>query len=174
MPIWHGGGRKGLAMSNVPPSKRELSNIEYVYNAARLYSFTLDCAMKLPKRWMFLLTERTVDAAARVLEHAKAANSIYVTCAVDADLRRFHLNQAYCYAQVLASYVDEMFERFPSREDGGGACISQASYLRWVESIDREFKLVKGVMASDKKRFGGYYAKESAAAVSAQLGLFDT
>ena len=75
---------------------------------------------------------------------------------------------------MLASYVDEMFERFPSREDGGGACISQASYLRWVESIDREFKLVKGVMASDKKRFGGYYAKESAAAVSAQLGLFDT
>ena len=73
-----GGGRKGLAMSNVPPSKRELSSVEYVYNAARLYSFTLDCAMKLPKRWMFLLTERTVDAAARVLEHAKAANSIYV------------------------------------------------------------------------------------------------
>lgn len=50
MPIWHGGGRKGLAMSNVPPSKRELSNIEYVYNAARLFSYTLDCTMKLPKR----------------------------------------------------------------------------------------------------------------------------
>jgi hypothetical protein len=30
-----GGGRKGLAMSNVPPSKREPSNIEYVRNAAK-------------------------------------------------------------------------------------------------------------------------------------------
>lgn len=28
------GGRKGLAMSNVPPSKREPSNIEYVHNVA--------------------------------------------------------------------------------------------------------------------------------------------
>lgn len=54
-------------MSNVPASRRETSSIEYVHNAAQVYSHTLDCAMKLPKRWMFLLTERTVDAAARML-----------------------------------------------------------------------------------------------------------
>lgn len=60
-----------MSMSNVPPSKRQLSSVEYVHNAARLFSYTLDCAMKLPKRWMFLLTERTVNAAARLLEHAR-------------------------------------------------------------------------------------------------------
>lgn len=161
-------------MSNIPPSKRKLSNVEYVYNAAKLFSYTLDCAMKLPKRWMFLLTERTVDAAARVLEHTKAANSIYVACTVDAELRRFHLNQAYCYSQVLASYVDEMFRRFPSRENGTGPCISQAAYLKWVESIDYEFKLVKGVMASDKKRFGAYYSSGDGKKASVQQQLFST
>ena len=172
--MWHGGGRKGPPMSNVPPSKREPSNIEYVCNAAKLFSYTLDCAIKLPKRWTFLLTERAVDAAARVLEHAKAANSIYVSCAADADLRRLHLDQAYCYSQVLASYVDEMFARFPSREDGRGACISQAAYLRWVEAIDREFKLVRGVMASDRKRFARYYERDGPSSAASQLGLFDT
>lgn len=160
-------------MSNVPPSERKLSSIEYVHNAAKLFTYTLDCAMKLPKRWTFLLTERTVDAAARLLEHAKSANSVYVTCAADAELRRLHLNQAYCQAQVLSSYVDELFSRFPSREDGKGACISQASYLRWVESIDAEFKLLRGVMASDKKRFARFERGPDGEGALAQPGLFD-
>ena len=165
-------------MSNVPASRRETSSIEYVHNAAQVYSHTFDCAMKLPKRWMFLLTERTVDAAARMFEHAKAANSVYVTCALDANVRRFHLVQAYCYAQVLSSYVDEVYARFPSRgKDGCAPRISQDGYLRWIEGVDREFKLLKGVMASDKKRFAEHFAKresESAWQAGVQLGLFDT
>ena len=164
-------------MSSVPASQRETSNIEYVYNASRLFSYTLDCVMKLPKRWMFLLSERTVDSAAHLLEHAKSANSIYVSCALDANLRRFHLVQAYCAAQVLSSYVDEIYERFPARAtEGQKPRIGQSAYLAWVESIDKEFRLLKGVMQSDKKRFAHYFEgkeNEKAWQEATQLGLFD-
>lgn len=162
-------------MSNVPASKREVSSIEYVANAAKLFSYTLDCAQKLPKRWMFLLTERMVDMAAKVLEHAKAANSVYVTCATDANLRRYHQMQAYCCAQALSSYVDEAYRRFPAREDSGKPCISQSGYMAWIECIDREFVLLKGVMRSDKQRHGKYFdgPGKGLDVVGVQLGLFD-
>ena len=52
---------------------------------------------------MDVLSERTVNAAAQVLEHAKSANSIYATCAIYAQLRYLNLQQAYCGAQVLSS-----------------------------------------------------------------------
>ena len=50
-------------MSNVPQSKRKTSSVEYVYNASLLYHHTLLCAMRLPKRWTFLVAQRTVDEA---------------------------------------------------------------------------------------------------------------
>lgn len=160
-------------MSNVPASKRQVSSIEYVANAAKLFSYTLDCAQKLPKRWTFLLTERIVEAAAKVLEHSKAANSVYVSCAVDANLRRVHQMQAYCYAQALSSYVDEVYARFPVRDGSAKPCISQAGYVKWVEAIDKEFRLLKGVMHSDKQRFQEYLAQPSpVVAEGLQLGLF--
>ena len=164
-------------MSNVPKSKRKTSSVEFVYNAALLYHFTLDCCMRLPKRWTFLVTERTVDAAAKVLEHAKAANSIYVTYPIDAQLRRAHLLEAYCSAQVLSSYVDEIYMRFPSKKETGKPCISQAWYLQWVECIDKEFSLLKGLLRSDSQRFK-HLLKEEQATISnpkggMQLSFFD-
>ena len=40
-------------MSRVPKSRRKTARTEFVYNAAQLFSYTLDCVMKLPKRWTF-------------------------------------------------------------------------------------------------------------------------
>lgn len=40
-------------MSTVPKSRRKTARTEFVYNAAQLFSYTLDCVMKLPKRWTF-------------------------------------------------------------------------------------------------------------------------
>lgn len=117
--------------------------------------------MRLPKRWAFLISERTADTAASVLHHAKSANSIYVTCAVDAQLRRAHVQEAYCATQVLSSYVDEIYDRFPVRPDTGKPCISEAWYLRWVECIDKEFSLLKGVLRSDARRYVDYYKDDS-------------
>ena len=96
-------------MSGVPKSKRGQSSVEYVYNAQLLFHQTFEFALHLPKRWTFFLSERMVDHAEQVLHHAKSANSIYVSCAVDAQLRRLHLQQTYCHAQSLSSLIDEVF-----------------------------------------------------------------
>lgn len=162
-------------MSNVPPSKRSVSSVEYVYNAAQLYHITLDCVIRLPKRWTFLISERTANTAASVLHHAKSANSIYVTCAVDAQLRRAHIQEAYCATQVLSSYVDEIYDRFPANAENGKPCISQAWYLKWIECIDKEFSLLKGVLRSDAKRYGDYYADTACGIpIGTQLDFFSS
>lgn len=77
--------------------------------------------MRLSKRWTFFLSERMVDHVEQVLHHAKSANSIYVGCAVDAQLRRLHLQQAYGHAQTLSSLVDEVYKQSPVKPvDGNG------------------------------------------------------
>jgi hypothetical protein len=81
-------------MSGVPKSKRGQSSVEYVWQAQILFHQTFECALRLPKRWTFYISERMVGHAEQVLHHAKSANSIYVSCAVDAQLRRLHLQQA--------------------------------------------------------------------------------
>lgn len=80
-------------MSGVPKSKRGQSSVEYVWQAQILFHQTFECALRLPKRWTFYISERMVGHAEQVLHHAKSANSIYVSCAVDAQLRRLHLQQ---------------------------------------------------------------------------------
>ncbi|MDD5799679.1 MAG: hypothetical protein PUD09_03390 [Coriobacteriales bacterium] len=54
---------------------------------------------------------------------------------MDAQLRYLHLQQTYCGAQVLSSYVDEIYHRVPVRADGK-ACISEHSYVLRVDAID--------------------------------------
>ena len=92
-------------MSGVPKSKRTQSSVEYVHMAQVLFHHTFECALRLTKRWTFYLSERMIDHAEQVLHHAKSANSIYVSCAADAQLRRLHLQQAYCHAQTLSSII---------------------------------------------------------------------
>lgn len=81
--------------------------------------------------------------------------------------------QAYCSAQVLSSYVDEIYKRFPIREDKSKPCISQASYLAWVEAIDKEFNLLKGVMKSDKQRFAQFEEDRTKQNAQVQMALFN-
>ena len=130
-------------MSGVPKSQRSLSSVEYVYNAQLLFHQTFECALRLPKRWTFYVSERMVGHAEQVLHHAKSANSIYVSCKLDAQLRRLHLQQAYCHAQTLSSLVDEVYKLAPVKPAGDSGIlkpvITQARFSDWVRCIDKEF-----------------------------------
>ena len=166
-------------MSGVPKSHRTVSSVEYVDNAARVYEMTVRLCVRLPKRWANLVTSRMAGHAESLLFHAKAANSIYVTCPVDAGLRRAHLQQAFCHAQGLSSLADMVYAMQPVRTTESGTvkdCIPEATFAEWVRRISAEFELLKGVMRSDAKRHAEHLKDctpdESFAAV--QLSLFDS
>ena len=165
-------------MSGVPKSKRSQSSVEYVWTAQLLFHQTFECAMRLPKRWTFFLSERLVDHAEQVLHHAKSANSIYVSCPADAQLRRMHLQQAYCHAQTLSSLIDEVYKFGPVKPAGETgqlkAVITPARFADWIHCLDAEFELLKGVMRSDMRRYKDYLKAEcDLPAGKLQMSFFD-
>ena len=146
-------------MSGVPKSRRTMASTEYLFNAQKLFAKTVAMALRLPKRWQFLVTERTVDHAEKVLFHAKAANSIYVSCAIDAQLRRLHLQQAYCHAQALSSMVDQIYQMHPVRTVGEGnlrPAVTDGIYVDLIRCLGSELSLLKGVMKADLYRYKDY------------------
>lgn len=147
----------------MPEGGRKASSIGYVYNAPPFYHQTLLCVMRLPERRTFLVAQRTVDEAALVLKHAKSANSIYVSRAVDAQLRRMHLQEAYGCAQTLSSYVDETWALFPpTATTERKPYISEAMYRDWVGLVDKELSLLKGVVKADGKHYSKYLKEDTA------------
>jgi len=162
----------------VPKSKRGQSSVEYVWQAQLLFHQTFGCALRLPKRWTFYLSERMMGHAEQVLHHAKSANSIYVSCAVDAQLRRLHLQQAYCHAQTLSSLTDEVYKLAPVKPIGESdilkPAITQARFSDWVDCLGKELDLLKGVMKSDMKRWRDYLKDDLAIpSASLQMSFFD-
>lgn len=165
-------------MSGVPKSKRGQSSVEYVWQAQVLFHQTFEFALRLPKRWTFYISERMTGHAERVLHHAKSANSIYVSCVVDAQLRRMHLQQAYCHAQTLSSLVDEVYRLAPVRTAGEQGepkpCITQARFAELIGCLGKEFDLLKGVMRSDMTRWREYLKDEVAVPMGGlQMSFFD-
>ncbi|MDO4807731.1 MAG: hypothetical protein Q4A07_10835 [Coriobacteriales bacterium] len=165
-------------MSGVPKSKRGQSSVEYVWQAQLLFHQMFELALRLPKRWTFYLSERMVDHAEKVLHHAKSANSIYVSCAVDAQLRRMHLQQAYCHAQTLSSLVDEVYKLAPVKATGDDGAlrpaVTQARFCELIGCLSKEFELLKGVMKSDMRRWGNYLKDELAVPETGlQMSFFD-
>ena len=164
-------------MSGVPKSKRGTASSEYVATAQKIYHLTLTAALRLPKRWMFLVSERMADHAERMLYHAKAANSIFVSCSLDAQLRRAHLTQALCHAQALSSMVDEVQREEPQRTVGSSGrvkpCLGEGYFEEWGNLLFREFGLIRGVMRSDMDRHAKYLKGEDGAPPEpVQLQLF--
>ena len=81
---------------SVLKSQRGESTVQFLGTARELEIYTIKTCAKFPKRYMFLITKDIVALASAVYNNAKAANSIYVTTADDARLRREYVTKANC------------------------------------------------------------------------------
>lgn len=91
---------------SVLKSQRGESTVQFLDTARELEIYTIKTCAKFPKRYMFLITKDIVALASAVYNNAKAANSIYVTTADDARLRREYVTKANCTLQCLLSQID--------------------------------------------------------------------
>jgi len=119
--------------------------MQFVDTARELEIYTIKQCLKFPKRHTFFITTEIVQLSRNVYNYVKSANSIYVTKASDAQMREEFLIKANCDLQCLISQLDIAKELF-------GATIDSKVWMRWMEYISEEAKLISAVRKRDKER----------------------
>ena len=129
---------------SVVKSKRGESDMEFIHTARELQIYTIRKCVKLPKRYTFYVSQPLANAATRIHEYVKMANSIYPLNAHEAQMRCDYLLRANAELNSFVSQIEiahEMFGLEPKLIQG------------WMDLVDREIRLVKGTMKKDNERY---------------------
>lgn len=132
---------------SVVKSKRGESEVEFIHTARELEIFTMRQCVNFPKRYTFYLSQPIVQLAVQVYDSVVKANSIYPENRRDATLRRDHFVRANAALHSMIAQVElaqELFGLAPEPTD------------KWMGYIEREIKLIQGVIRKDQERFSGY------------------
>lgn len=87
-------------------SKRSESGMEFVHTARQLQIYTIQKVVNFPKRYTFYVSQPIANAATRIHECAKMANSIYPLNQHEAQMRRDYLLRANAELNSLASQLE--------------------------------------------------------------------
>ena len=125
-------------------SKRSESEMEFVHTARQLQIYTIQKVVNFQKRYTFYVSQPIANAATRIHECAKMANSIYPLNQHEAQMRRDYLLRANAELNSLASQLEIAQELFGVEEN---------AMKFWANLIVSEIALVKGTMKKDRERY---------------------
>lgn len=125
-------------------SERTESEMEFVHTARQLQIYTIQKVVNFPKRYTFYVSQPIANAATRIHEDVKMANSIYPTNQHEAQMRRDYLLRANAELNSLASQLEVAHELFGVEEN---------AMKFWAGLIVSEIALVKGTMKKDRERY---------------------
>lgn len=148
---------------SVPKYRRNESKVEFVIQAAALEAAVGAMCTRLPKRWTETRTCYITGCANDVLRNAVRANAIWPRTVDDLAQREMHLQEAVGACQELQARLDELLAARPMKamkdKNGEGQtlvpCVPDGLLFKIAEQAETEAKLLKGVMKSDRKRWGG-------------------
>lgn len=129
---------------SVIKSQRSTSDMEFIANARKLQIYTVKKCISFPKRYTFYISQPIANAATRIYEDVRRANSIYPLNQHEAQMRRDCFLRANAELYNLISQIEVAQELFG---------IDMASMEYWLDIIDFEIRLVKAVMKSDRERY---------------------
>ena len=129
---------------SVIKSKRTTSDMEFIATARKLEIYTIQKCVNFPKRYTFYVSQPIANAATRIYEDVKRANSIYPTNQHEVQIRRDCFIRANAELQSLISQLEVAQEIFG---------IDMETLRVWMDIIDTEIRLVKAVMKSDRERY---------------------
>lgn len=142
---------------SVPKSERGESEVEFVHTARELYIHTIRKCVGFPKRYTFYVSQPLAQVAGRVYEYVVCANSVFPTSKADYELRRQYLQMAHAELRAMVSQIEAAGELFGLRHDGvpcGEMDDAEGRKLdHWMDMVNREIALVKGVLKRDAKRY---------------------
>lgn len=125
---------------------RSESGLEFLKNARDIEEKFIRMEINKPKRYGKYLG-RLVEYAMQLLSEVKAGNSFYPETKLDVDTRQVHFKEGIALCQVLVSQVEVVHDLF------GNDGISIGEVHEIAEMIDKEIRLIKGVISSDKERY---------------------
>ena len=125
---------------------RSESGLEFLKNARDIEEKFIKMEINKPKRYGRYLG-RLVEYAMQLLSEVKAGNSFYPETKLDVDTRQVHFKEGIALCQVLVSQVEVVHDLF------GNDGISIGEVHEIAEMIDKEIRLIKGVISSDKERY---------------------
>lgn len=131
---------------SVPVGKRKEATMEFLKTARDIEEVFIDLRINKPKRYTFFF-DKLLDYSFNLLSEVKAGNSIYPENQSEVQLRQRHFKEAIAHCQVLSSQIEVI--RHKLQDDG--IAIGQIQQL--AEMLTYEIKLLKGIIATDKKRY---------------------
>lgn len=141
---------------SVPKNKRGESSVQFLDTAHQLHIYTVKQCTSLPKRYTFYGAQKLAELSFDILTDVKMANSIYPKNAHEYQCRLDRFLSAYGKAQAMVSQVGAMKEMFS---------IPTKSVMGWMELIQSELRLLKGIMLSDSHKWSDFdekiHAKDS-------------
>ena len=126
-------------------SKRDISELEFLYTARELQVYTIrKCVNTIPKRYTFFIAQHLADSATAIYVNTKKGNSIYPVNQHEVQIRRDYFLKAYAELQSLVSQIELSYEII--RYD-------QSVMQEWAALIAKELKLISGMLKKDRERF---------------------
>lgn len=99
---------------SVPPGDRGKSSMQFLETAGRIEYRAMQVCRKWPKSWTFLVTNRTIDLACAIHEHAQNANAIFpITTEREREERLIELQRALGANYNFAKKMELAFSLFP-------------------------------------------------------------
>ena len=129
---------------SVIKSKRGESEQEFLHTARELQIHTIRKVVNFPKRYTFYVSQPIAACAVRIHEDVKRANSVFPRNQHEAQIRRDYLIHAYAELQSLVSQIEVANELFGLEPD---------AMKFWMDIVDTEIRLVRGVMEKDRERY---------------------
>jgi hypothetical protein len=126
----------------VPKSKRRETKIEFVHNARVIEDF---CIRHWDERFSSIL-QRCIQLSAEIYDAVSQANSIYPTNQGEYKQRTIYLKRALSTAYALKGQISLAYRHQK---------ISTAVLLDINEYIEKQKRLLKGVIKKDKERYSG-------------------
>lgn len=125
-------------------SKRSVSKMEFLHTARELQIYTIQKVCQFPQKYAFYIGQPITNAAARIHEYVKMANSIYPANSHETQIRRDYLIRALAELNSFISQIELADEIIGLKSD---------VMERWVELVEKEIRMVKGLMDEDKERY---------------------
>lgn len=123
-------------------SKRSESSVQFVATARELVKYTTQKCLKLPKRLTFFISTDLVKTAQEIYKDAIYIKTLY---------QIEYINERIMLCEKCISrceYITSMLDivKIYSPE------LSEKNFTRWIEILDYEISLLKGLIKKDKER----------------------
>ena len=129
---------------SVVKSERSTSEMEFLHTARELEIYTIRRCVNIPKRYTFYLGQKIAEISTHIYNCVVCANSIFPQNQHEAQIRRDYLIHAVSELHALVAQIEIASEIIGLDADKMHA---------WMDRVNREIRLVKGLMKKDKERY---------------------